>query len=386
MATITSLTAHPILDSRGAWTIEVYIVLDDGSQALASVPQGKSTGSREAVSLEASRAVEAVGLLRNELEGRDPGEQHELDALLREIDGTPTCSSLGANAMLGCSVAYGRAVALRRGQPYWEYIASLLGTMPGMPRLYANLLNGGAHAGNNIAFQEHIVIPASTNVFDASHTLQKTYHALGDILRERFGADATLIGDEGGYAPTVETDLQPFELLLEAAERAQVSNYSLGLDAAATGIERSDSELNTLYRAIIEQFPLTYLEDPFDENAVLQTAALQRELGDKVAVTGDDLTVTNSARMEEMQEKNAITGVIIKPNQNGTITGALEAVGAARRYGWRVVVSHRSGETNDTWVADFAYGVAADGFKLGAPARGERVAKYNALMAIAESA
>lgn len=387
MATIQKIEARPVLDSRGTWTIEVLLALEDGTLATASVPQGKSTGSREAVSLPALQALENIeDRIAPALEKTDPGEQTDLDVKLYELDGSATYENLGANAVLGVSVAYGRAVALSRGIQYWEYIASVAGTTPSLPRLYANLINGGAHAGNGLAFQEYLVIPKATDAFAAVVLIQSLYQAVGDILRSELGPQATLIGDEGGYAPLLENDLAPFEIIMRAAEEVGIENeIELGLDAAATGIEKSQEELFELYTKMASEFPFIYLEDPFDEESFADCARLQTDLGSTVAVTGDDMTVTQALRIEEAVTQNALRGVIIKPNQNGTITGTIEAAAKAREAGYRTVVSHRSGETNDTWIADIAVSLGADGFKLGAPARGERVAKYNALVEIAQT-
>lgn len=387
--TIERITARPILDSRGTWTLEACVGLSDGTQFRVGVPQGTSAGSREAVSQPAHEAAANVNeQIAPKIVGLRADQQERLDEALRELDGTPDKARLGANALLGVSVASAAAAAQAKQVPLWQHLTELYrGGEPRFPRVYANLLNGGLHAGWRETFQEYLVIPRERQPHSAIAFIVDLYTALGDLLRERFGAAAALVGLEGGYAPRFEDPVAPFHVMQEAAERCGDSAaFSFGLDAAAGEIARDADELTELYRRMAREVPLVYLEDPFAEDALERFAQLQSDFGKDVALAGDDLTATQTSHMRAAHEAGAVSAVIIKPNQVGTLSETFEAVRLARRYHWEVVVSHRSGETNDAWIAEVAYAVAADGFKLGAPARGERVAKYNRLLALSERA
>ncbi len=416
---IRTLTARPILDSRGMWTVEVTLQLRNGVRATASVPQGKSTGAAEAHALPAPAAVKKVNtviapaLLRANLRplwgwtGGAKNDQAALDALLIKLDGTGNKSRLGANALLATSIAFARAAAKTENVPLWQYLQKIYG-MPvpaarGMahPRLFINVVNGGLHAGNNLDFQEYLIIPKCRTIRESVAVGVAVYHALGEALARSKGKTATNLGDEGGYAPSFKDDLEPFRIV-----RAVVANLKLakqvdfGMDAAATDInELRHKDLEAVYAKLLREDNFIYLEDPFNEEDFLSFAALTMKYGaaDAAAaahrtarsrshtprwIAGDDLTTTNVRRMERAHAENSVNAVIIKPNQIGTVTEALDAARAARKYGWAVVASHRSGETDDDFIADFAYGVGAEGLKLGAPARGERTAKYNRLLEI----
>lgn len=393
-ARIGSIDARPILDSRGAWTIEVAVKSRGGRAIFASVPQGKSTGSYEAQCVPPDEAVRNIQkVIAPKLRGNDATQQHEIDDLLIRLDGTPTKKKLGANALLGVSIACARMGAQAKGIPLWRHIRRMSGLrikeVRGMerPRLFINMINGGLHAGNNLNIQEYMVIPKAQTIREAVAIGVALYRALGERLTNSKGEASRNVGDEGGYAPHFKDDLEPLTMLKATAHDLRISHkVDFGIDAAASNIRQKPAMLLALYRRMRRTFRLAYIEDPFGEDAFREFAALKRELGASMLVTGDDLTVTNTMRMEKAREENAVNAVIIKPNQIGTVSEALRAVRFARENGWGVVVSHRSGETNDDFIADFAYGVYADGLKLGAPSRGERIAKYNRLLEISAAA
>ncbi len=391
MPRIRSLTARPILDSRGEWTVEAALTLKNGVRAAASVPQGKSTGSHEAMSLPAAAAVRNMNrVIAPYLQRHAPRNQAALDAALAVKLGGP--KKLGANAMLAVSIAYARAEAAAKRAPLWKHIGSLAGfAVPRRhrPRLFINVVNGGLHAGNNLAFQEYLIIPRATTIRESVAIGTALYRSLGDALRRAKGRGATNVGDEGGYAPDFKDNSEPFRILRRTAKKRHLAKkIDFGLDAAASDVRGwSDGELEREYATLIRDYGLAYLEDPFGEEKFGSFARLAARFGGKpeeggTFVAGDDLTTTNVSRMEMAHAEGSVNAVIIKPNQIGTVTGALDAVRAARRYGWAAVASHRSGETDDDFIADFAFGAGAYGLKLGAPARGERTAKYNRLLEI----
>jgi enolase len=396
---ISSLAARPILDSRGQWTVEVALTLQNGVRATASVPQGKSTGAAEARALPAAAAVRNINTtIATRIIHKDFLDQAALDEFLVRLDGTKAKSRLGANAILAVSIAFLRATALTKKVPLWKHVREVYGVWVDPtaralhPRLFMNVVNGGLHAGNDLHFQEYLMIPRARTYKESIDIGIKVYHALGAALAKAKGRGASNLGDEGGFAPNFKGDLEPFQLLRAVAKKLKLDKkIDFGLDAAATDIKGlSRQQLGNLYKKLIKEYKPLYIEDPFGENDFKNFAAIMAEnnpaakrgVGVKLWIAGDDLTTTNTGRMEMAHAKKSVNAIIIKPNQIGTVTETLNAVRLARRYGWAVVVSHRSGETNDTFIADFAYGVAADGFKLGAPARGERIAKYNRLLEI----
>src|SRR3989344_8136761 len=388
MAKILSIKAKPILDSRGDWTVEVGLKLSDGKVVTASVPQGKSFGSYEATTFPAAVAVKNIEkFVSPRLKKFDPAKQKEIDEFLIKLDGTATKKRLGANALLAVSVAYAKAGASLSNKPLWKHIRSLSGFNADKkwqaPRLFANVVNGGLHAGNNLYFQEYLIIPETKSIKEAVDIVVKLYSGLSDYLAKSKGKNAVNVGDEGGFAPNFKDNLEPFYILDRVARKLRVeSKIDFGLDAAGSDVSLSANKLTSIYKKLGDKFHLFYIEDPFGEDEFGKFAKLKKTLGDKVLVAGDDLTTTNLVRMEEARNKGSINTVIIKPNQIGTVTESIKAVKLAREFGWKVVVSHRSGETNDDFIADFAYGVMADGIKLGATARGERIAKYNRLLEI----
>jgi len=361
MATISSLTARKILNSRGEWTLSVELEDEDGTQVSDSAPEGESKGIFEAEYVKPEHAVEQVqSIVAPALKGMDSKDQFAVDRKLVELE-------VGANVKIGVSRACARLGAESRRMPLWKHISEIYQTKPAAPRLFINVLEGGMHAHNNLVFQEYLAIPKANTIARSVEIGRRVYKALRDELK----AD---VGDEGGLVANFKDALEPLGLLGREAD------IDLGMDAAANNVDLPPAELFALYR----QMNLFYLEDPFKENDFENFKKLKEEMGEKSIIAGDDLTTTNLARMRKAKEEDAINGVIIKPDQIGTLTQAMEAVRQAREWGWAVVVSHRGGETNDDFVADLAWAVAADGLKLGGLARGERIAKYNRLLAIEE--
>ncbi len=390
---IKSLLARPILDSRGQWTVEVAFETKDGVHAIASVPQGKSTGSAEARALPVEQAVENINKrIAPWFRKNDFKDQASLDAFLCKLDGTPLKAKLGANAILPVSIAYLRAAALAKKMPLWRFIRTNEGGIVSRndkfvhPRLFINVVNGGLHAGNNLDFQEYLVIPRCRTIAESVDIGVKLYHALGEALEKTKGKNAVNLGDEGGFAPNFKNNLEPFQILKSVAKKLHLEKkIDFGMDAAATDIKKmSDKKPEEVYVKLVRDYKLVYIEDPFSEKDFLAFSALNLHFKNKTWIAGDDLTTTNVRNMEKAHAEDSVNAVIVKPNQIGTVTESLDAVRLARKYGWAVIASHRSGETNDDFIADFAYGVRAEGLKLGAPARGERIAKYNRLLKIEE--
>lgn len=383
--TIYSIDANIILDSRGEETIKVKLRLENDLTVSASVPQGKSRGKAEAVCVPAAQAVRNVAeKIEPALRGMNVSSQKAIDDAMLRLDGTPDKSRLGANAILGVSIACARAAALSMGVPLYEYLRRMydIGNLKmSKPRLYVNLINGGMHAGNNLDFQEYLVIPKTANWKEAVKIAVAMHKVLGAFLMKKSRRFAVGLGDEGGYAPNFKDNVEPFAALRQIAKKLGLTNkIDFGLDAAASNAKIGAAKLFSMYKNLAKKYNLFYLEDPFAENSFKDFAKLNAEIGNRVLITGDDLTTTNPERMLKAQSERSVNAVIIKPNQIGTLTETMEAVRLARKFGWAVIVSHRSGETNDDFVADLACGVGADGFKLGAPARGERIAKYNRLL------
>lgn len=391
---IDRIEARPTNDSRGLPTIEATVYARSVS-ASASVPSGKSTGSHEAVELRDAngRVDTAIAHIRGEISdaiiGRDFSSLDELDATLVALDGTPDKSRLGANATLAISMASMRLSALLEGVPLWGAIAARAGTLPSAPRLFVNMMNGGAHAHFILPFQEYIVtIPGAPNT---SVTMaHRFFTALGKKLPTR-----TPIGDEGGYSPHFEAIEEPFAVL--ANLQKEFPGTGIALDAAASELMRahryvlgknsySTNALTEVYQNLVARFSLESIEDPFSENAHGDFARLAKLVGRTTLIVGDDLTVTDPVRITKAIRNAEISAVLIKPNQIGTIGEALQAVRVAKRAGLKVIASHRSGETMDTFIADFAYGVGAYGIKAGGFAQEYRLAKYRRLLAIEREA
>jgi len=402
---INTVLARSISDTRGYPTIETILTAGSFS-ATASIPSGKSTGTHEAFELRdadggVTRAIENVNdEIAHALVGRDFDSIDELDAFLIQLDGTKNKSRLGANAILSVSIAAMRLSALMENIPLWDAIAKRTGTTQQAPRLYVNVINGGVHADFRLPFQEYIlVVEGNTN--EALPIAHEAFTKLGELLRTH-DTDVPM-GDEGGYAPTFDTLEQPFELL--ASLVAEYPGTSIALDAAASelfhngayqllGKSYSADELLAFYRELVERFPLHSIEDPFDEDSVTDFIRLTAMLEDfstplvakKVLVVGDDLTVTNPVRISQAMKYKEINAVLIKPNQIGTVRETILAVQETYTADCKVIASHRSGETDDTFIADFARGIGAHGIKAGGFGQKERLEKYDRLLAIEREA
>ena len=406
MASIESLIAREILDSRGNPTVEVEVLLDDDSVARAAVPSGASTGAFEAAERRdggaryngkgVQDAVDAVeGEIASEVIGMEATEQRLLDQALIDLDGTPTKSRLGANAILGVSLAVARAAAVSSGLPLFRYVGGPNAHILPVPMM--NILNGGAHADSNVDIQEFMIAPIGAATF--SEALQQgaeVYHALKAVLKK--SGYATGLGDEGGFAPSLPNNRAALELIGTAVESAGLvlgTDIALALDVAATelyangsytfeGAERSAEWMTAYYESLITDFPLVSIEDGLSEDDWAGWVHLTDAVGDRVQLVGDDLFVTNPARLQRGIDEGAANALLVKVNQIGTLTETLDAVALAHRNGFRSMMSHRSGETEDTTIADLAVATDCGQIKTGAPARSERVAKYNQLLRIEE--
>ena len=407
MSAIAFVDAREILDSRGNPTIEVDVVLDDGTVASAAVPSGASTGAFEAYELRDEdpkryggkgvlKAVEAViDVLSEAIEGLDASEQRAIDTALIEADGTENKSKLGANSILGVSLAVAKAAALSADLPLFRYLGGPNAHVLPVPMM--NVINGGAHADTNVDVQEFMVLPIGAESY--SEGLRwgvETYHALKSELKSK--GFATGLGDEGGFAPNLANNRAALDLLMEAIAKAGFTpgtDIALGLDVAATeffengsyrfeGRELSSGELVAYYSELVAAYPLITIEDPLAEDDWTGWEAITAELGDKVQIVGDDLFVTNPKRLADGIQRFAGNSILVKVNQIGSLTETLDAVAMAQRAGYTAVLSHRSGETEDTTIADLAVATNCGQIKTGAPARSERVAKYNQLLRIEE--
>jgi enolase len=411
ISAIADVHARQILDSRGNPTVEVDARLESGATGRTAVPSGASTGEHEAVELRdggeafggkgVMRAVEHVnGEIAAAVRGRDGADQVGLDRALIELDGTDTKARLGANAILGVSLAVARAVAAERGEPLWRSLAGLAGeAAPLLPTPMMNVMNGGMHADNPVDFQEFMIMPVGAASFaQALRMGAETYQELKAQLRER--GLATGVGDEGGFAPALETNEAPLELLVAAIEAAGYrpgADIAIALDPASSeffsdgayhlageGRTLRSAEMVDYWEALVGRYPIVSLEDGMAEEDWDGWAALTERIGDRVQLVGDDVFVTNPAILRRGIEAGIANSILIKLNQIGTLTETLETIAIARAAGYSAVVSHRSGETEDTTIADFAVATAVGQIKTGAPARSERVAKYNQLLRIEE--
>ena len=407
MATIEAVGAREILDSRGNPTVEVEVALDDSTVARAAVPSGASTGAFEAVELRdgdadryggkgVEKAVTAVlDEIGPELLGFDASEQRLVDQALLDLDGTPNKERLGANAILGVSLAVARAAADSAELPLFRYLGGPGAHLLPVPML--NILNGGAHADSNVDVQEFMVAPIGATTFrEALRWGAEVYHALKAVLKEK--GYATGLGDEGGFAPNLPSNRDALDLIGVAVEKAGFalgSDIALALDVAATefhgddgyrfeGDTRSADDMASYYEELVSAYPLVSIEDPLDEDDWAGWTAMTAALGDKVQIVGDDLFVTNPDRLRRGISDGAANALLVKVNQIGTLTETLDAVSLAHRSGYRCMMSHRSGETEDTTIADLAVATDCGQLKTGAPARSERVAKYNQLLRIEE--
>ena len=380
---IEDIRAREIFNSRGDVTIEVELKTNKGVFK-ASVPSGASTGQHEAKELSPLKAIQNVnGIINKMLRGMNEKKQKKVDRLLIKLDGTEDKSNLGANAILAVSIAVCRAGAFAKKKPLYKHISKLAKTARGrasgkMPKPCFNVINGGAHAGNKLDIQEFMIIPQGKTFKGNLRKGGEVYHDLKEVIAKKYGKQSTNLGDEGGFAPRIADSLKALDLLKKIIKD---QNIEIGLDVAASQFKKDKYDIK-FYQNIVKKYPIAFIEDPFGEEDWNSFKKITTKLGKKIAIVGDDLLTTNINRMRLAYVKNACNGVIIKPNQIGTITETLQAVKLAKLYKWKIIVSHRSGETLDDFIADLAVGVGADYIKSGAPARGERLAKYNRLLKI----
>ena len=410
MSVIESVYAREVLDSRGNPTVEVEVALESGAIGSAIVPSGASTGAFEAVELRdgdkgrylgkgVEKAVANVEKIAEVIEGMEAFDQPAIDAIMIELDGTHNKGKLGANAILGVSMAVARAAAEELGLPLFQYIGGVNAKQLPVPMM--NILNGGEHADNNVDVQEFMILPVGAKSFKEGLRMgAEVFHSLKKVLGER--GLACGVGDEGGFAPNLGSNREALELIVEAIEKAGYKpgdDVRLGLDVAATemynketkkyvlageGKELTADEMVALYEDWSNNFPIVTIEDGLDEEDWDGWKLLTDRLGNKLQLVGDDLFVTNTERLERGIESGVANSILIKVNQIGTITETLDAIEMAKRAGYTAVISHRSGETEDTTIADLAVAVNAGQIKTGAPSRTDRVAKYNQLLRIEE--
>ncbi|MDK6492786.1 phosphopyruvate hydratase [Corynebacterium coyleae] len=404
MADIMHIFAREILDSRGNPTVEVEALLSDGSHGQAAVPSGASTGEHEAHELRDGddrydgkgvlKAVENVNeTIADALIAFEADDQRLIDNTMIELDGTDNKKNLGANALLGVSMAVAKAAAEAAELPLFRYIGGPNAHTLPVPMM--NILNGGAHADSGVDVQEFMIAPIGAETFaEALRMGTEVYHALKSVIKSK--GLSTGLGDEGGFAPSVDSTKAALDLIVEAIEKAGYklgSDVALALDVASSefyengtynfeGGKHSAEEMIQVYADLVEQYPIVSIEDPLDENDWDGYVALTEKLGDKIQIVGDDLFVTNPKRLAEGIEKGAANALLVKVNQIGTLTETFDAVELAHRNGFRTMMSHRSGETEDTTIADLAVALSCGQIKTGAPARSERVAKYNQLLRI----
>lgn len=400
---IKNVIGREILDSRGNPTVEVDVILENGILGRAAVPSGASTGEREALEMRDGgnrfngkgvlNAVKNVNtILRDAVIGMDAENQKELDYKMIELDGTPTKSNLGANAILGISMAAMKASALNEGKKLYEYI----GNGKELPVPMMNILNGGAHADNNLDFQEFMIIPQRDSIHERVRVGAEVFHSLKSVLNSK--GYFTGVGDEGGFAPNLSSNKEGFDLIIEAIEKAGYKpgvDVNIAIDVAASefyengfyhvdGKEMTTDELINFYEELVNKYPIISIEDPVDENDWKGFSKVTEILGDKIQLVGDDLFVTNKKCLQMGIDNNAGNAILLKVNQIGTITETLETIELARSHGYKTVISHRSGETEDTTIADLAVGLNLGQIKTGSMSRTDRICKYNQLMRIEE--
>jgi len=403
---IKSINAREILDSRGNPTVEVDVYLEDGSFARAAVPSGASTGAFEAAELRdggtrylGKGVADAVANVKNKIApavvGRDAFDQRGLDQAMIDLDATVNKSCLGANAILGVSLAVAKAAAQSKKQPFYSFIGGPSANLLPIPMM--NILNGGAHADTNVDIQEFMIAPIGADSFkEALRWGAEIYHNLKAVLKKR--GLATSIGDEGGFAPNLDSNRAALDLIVEAVEKAGYkvgSQIALAMDVAATeffqngkyafeGGSLTATEMIAYYKGLVDSYPMVSIEDPLSEDDWDGWKSITTELGQRVQLVGDDLFVTNPARLARGISEGTANALLVKVNQIGTLTETLDAVAMAHKAGYRSMMSHRSGETEDTTIADLAVSASCGQIKTGAPARSERVAKYNQLLRIEE--
>lgn len=417
MATITAVHARQIFDSRGNPTVEVDVTTEKGLFR-AAVPSGASTGIYEAIELRdgdkskylgkgVSKAVKNVNeVIAPKIIGKDVTKQEELDNLLLQIDGTENKGNLGANAILGVSMAVCKAGAAVKGVPLYRHIADLAGKKEAvtLPVPAFNIINGGSHAGNKLAMQEFMILPVGAKTFaEALRMGSEVYHNLKSIIKDKYGQDACNVGDEGGFAPNIGSNDEGLNLVNQAIAKAGYEGkVKIGMDVAASEFYTEDKlydldfktknndgsqkktgeEMQEMYKSFVANYPVISIEDPFDQDDWAAYAQLNAE--NICQIVGDDLLVTNPSRVKTAIEQKACNALLLKINQIGTITESIEAVRMAKEAGWGVMTSHRSGETEDCFIADLAVGLSTGQIKTGAPCRSERLSKYNQLLRIEE--
>ncbi len=412
MTEIVSIHAREILDSRGNPTVEADVILDGGAKGRAAVPSGASTGEHEAVELRDGdkehylgkgvlQAVENVeSILAPELAGMDASNQRLIDATMIAIDGTENKSKLGANAILAVSMACARASAEALKLPLYRYLGGVNACL--LPTPMMNILNGGSHADSNVDFQEFMVMPVGAETFsDALRWGTETFHTLKGVLKKK--GYNTAVGDEGGFAPNLKSNAEAIELILEAIHLAGYKpgeDIAIALDPAASEFydkatgkyifkksdksEKTSAEMAAFWESWVRQYPIVSLEDGLAEDDWDGWQLMTKQIGDIVQLVGDDLFVTNTLRLRDGIEKKVANSILIKVNQIGTVSETLEAIELARRFGYTSIISHRSGETEDTFIADLAVGTGAGQIKTGSASRTDRIAKYNQLLRIEE--
>ena len=406
MAYIEFIQAREILDSRGNPTIEVEVELDSGALGRAAVPSGASTGAFEAVELRdgdkgrylgkgVQTAVSNVGVIADEIEDFDANDQRAIDNAMLELDGTDNKGKLGANAILGVSLAVAKAAADEAGLPLYKYIGGPTANVLPVPMM--NILNGGSHADSNVDIQEFMIAPIGANSFaEALRMGAEVYHALKKVLKDR--GLSTGLGDEGGFAPNLESNRAALDLIVDAIKAAGFKpgdDIALALDVAASefyedgsynfeGAKKTPEEMSSYYAELVDAYPLVSIEDPLNEEDWDGWKTLTEQIGEKVQLVGDDLFVTNVTRLQKGIDTDTANALLVKVNQIGSLTETIDAVTLAHRNGYSTMMSHRSGETEDTTIADLAVALGCGQIKSGAPARTDRVAKYNQLLRIEE--
>ncbi len=402
---IKNVIGREILDSRGNPTVEVDVILENGMMARAAVPSGASTGEREALELRDGdknrfmgkgvlKAVENVNtVIRDRVVGMEVEDQRAIDNAMIELDGTETKSKLGANAILGVSMACLKAAAMNAGKPLYAYVGN--GTTLPVPMM--NIINGGAHADNSLDFQEYMIIPQADTIHERVRIGSEVFHNLKNVLKEH--GYATGVGDEGGFAPDLKSNKEGFALIMEAINRAGYTDkdVKLGIDVAASefykdgkyvlageGVSLTTDELIEYYKDLISKYPIITIEDPVDENDWEGFTKVTQEIGDKVQLVGDDLFVTNKKYLQKGIDNHAGNAILIKVNQIGTISETIDTINLAKENGYNTVISHRSGETEDTTIADLAVGLDLGQIKTGSMSRTDRMCKYNQLLRIEE--
>jgi len=403
---IKDVIGREILDSRGNPTVEVDVILENGIMGRAAVPSGASTGEREALELRDGdksrylgkgvlKAVANVnGPLRDLVIGMDAENQREIDYAMIRLDGTPTKSKFGANAILGISMATLKASAINAGKDLYEYV----GSGNTLPRPMMNIINGGAHADNKLDFQEFMIIPERDTIKERLRVGAEVFHNLKKVLNEK--GLATGVGDEGGFAPDLQSNSEGFDLIIEAIEKAGYipgKDVFLGIDVAASefyedgkynlvgeGRSLTTDELIDFFEELVNKYPIISIEDPVDENDWEGFRKITERIGDRIQLVGDDLFVTNKVCLQKGIDNHAGNAILLKVNQIGTITETVETIALARNNGYKTVISHRSGETEDTTIADLAVGLSLGQIKTGSMSRTDRICKYNQLLRIEE--